>query len=276
MTFMRIGAPTRFLPIDVRLMAFFYSLLTWVLSAMMLAGVGLWVVRHPIWALSSIELHGDVKYQNPERFRSRLVSKLQGNFLTVDLKEVQILAQSVPWVRRAVVKRVFPNRLSVTLEEHEAFAWWQTADGSSLVNVQGEVFDAFDAEDELDDIPELAGPEEQVHQIKATYERIRPWFLSLGLPIWRLELTAQGEWQVGLRNGAWIALGRGDIAGIEIKVQRFVLTLPKVMSQFRSELEAADLRYPQAYAVRLKGVGTVHHPTPLLQEKQKALGVLSR
>jgi cell division protein FtsQ len=238
-------------------MAFFTSLLAALLLSMLLIGVGLWVVRHPVWTLSSIELHGDVKHQNPERFRAYLVSQLRGNFLTLDLKQVQTVAQSVPWVRKAVIKRVFPNRLLVTLEEHEAFAWWQTADGSALINTQGEIFETLDTGDEPDDLPELAGPETQVSQIKQVYERIQPWFLRLGLPIWRLELAAQGGWQVILSNGAVIELGRGNHAELESRVQRFVSSLPKVMEQHGRGLEGADLRYPQAYAVRLKGVGTM-------------------
>jgi cell division protein FtsQ len=196
---------------------------------------------------------------------------LNGNFLTLNLNEVQALAQSVPWVRRAVVRRVFPNRLSVAIEEHEAFAWWQTTDGSSFVNTHGELFEAFSVGHEFDDIPELAGPEAQVQQIKQTYKLISPLFADVGLPIFRLELTTQGEWQVALRNGALVALGRGSASEIQMKVQRFVATLPKVVRQFGSELETADLRYPHAYAVRLKGVGTITNTAAAQQDKRKVI-----
>lgn len=247
----------KFAPIDIRLMAFFTSAFAWLLSAMLLFALSLWVIRHPIWTLAGVELHGDVKFQNPERFRAHLVSQLEGNFLTLDLKQVQTVAQSVPWVRKAVVKREFPNRLQLTLEEHEAFAWWQTTDGNMLVNTQGEIFETADAGNEPDDLPELAGPATQVKDIKHIYERIQPWFSRLNASVWRLELTAQGGWIVILSNGAHIELGRGTALEMETRVQRFVLSMPKVMAQYGHGLEAADLRYPQAYAVRLKGVGTV-------------------
>jgi cell division protein FtsQ len=256
-------------PIDVRLMALITSLLGWLVLAMLVLSLGLWVVRHPIWTLSGIELQGDVSHQDPQRFRAHLVSELKGNFLTVDLTQVQVVAQSVPWVRKAQVKRVFPNRLQVTIEEHQAFAWWKNTDGSALVNAHGEVFETLITGDESDDLPELAGPDTQVLQIKQVYERLRPWFLRAGHVLWRLELTAQGGWQAVLGNGATIELGRGEVTELESRVQRFILTLPKVMTQHGHGLESADLRYPQAYTVRLKGVETApqsssggHKPPP--------------
>ena len=50
--------------------------------------------------------------------------------------------EAVPWVREARVQREFPNRLRVTLEEHQAVAWWGQAGSGYLVNRLGEVFEA--------------------------------------------------------------------------------------------------------------------------------------
>ena len=39
-------------------------------------------------------------------------------------------------------------------------------------------------------------------------------------------------------------------------MQRFVGTLPQVLSRYERPLEYADLRHHDAYAVRLKGIST--------------------
>ena len=42
--------------------------------------------------------------------------------------------ETVPWVRRAVVRRVWPDRLAVRLEEHRAVALWVGED-LSLIHI---------------------------------------------------------------------------------------------------------------------------------------------
>lgn len=250
------------LPLDVRLMALASSALGWALVAMVLAAAGLWAVRHPVWAIEAIEVHGDLKHQNEVTFRAHMASRLRGSFLTLDLAEVKQVFESVPWVRRAVVERAFPNRIRVTLQEHQAVAWWGQEGGARLLNRQGEVFEASAEDDETDVLPQLAGPNEQAPQVKALYERLRPLFERVDTPLQRLELTAQGSWRAVLDNATQMELGRGEPTDIESRVGRYLATIGQVTQQHGRRVLAADLRYPAAYAVRLHGVTTVDPMAP--------------
>ena len=78
---------------------------------------------------------------------------VSGNFFTVDLEATRKAFVKLPWVRTASVRRIWPQGLEVTLEEHMALARWA---GGALVNFQGEIFNA--ASDEP--LPEFEGPEE--------------------------------------------------------------------------------------------------------------------
>ena len=251
------------LPLDVRLMTLATSALGWALVAMCVAAAGMWAVRHPVWTVAAIEVHGDLVHQNTVTFRAHMDNRLRGSFLTLDLTEVQKVFESVPWVRQAVVQREFPNRIKVTLEEHQAVAWWGSSGDSLLVNRQGEVFEASAEDDDTDKLPEFAGPEGQAQRVKALYETLVPLFTPLGTAITRLELTAQGGWRAGLDNGARLELGRGETNELLERVSRFTRTLTQVTQQHGRRLEAADLRYPAAYAVRLHGVTTGELPKPV-------------
>ncbi len=58
----------------------------------------------------------------------------------------------MPWVRKVALRRQWPRRLEVTIEEHSPLARWNDA---GLVNAQGEVFVAdYDGE-----LPQFDGPE---------------------------------------------------------------------------------------------------------------------
>jgi cell division protein FtsQ len=250
------------MPLDVRLMTLVTSVLGWAFVAAVLMAGGMWAVRHPVWSIKAIEVHGDLKHQNEVTFRAHMASKLRGSFLTLDLDEVKQVFESVPWVRAAVVERAFPNRIRVTLQEHQAVAWWGQDGGSRLVNRQGEVFEASAEDDETDVLPQLAGPDDQASRVKALFERLRPLFETVDTPVQRLELTAQGSWRAVLDNAANMELGRGEPADIEARVNRYLSTIGQVTQQHGRRVLSADLRYPTAYAVRMQGVTTVDPSAP--------------
>ena len=251
------------LPLDVRLMRLATSLMGWALVAMVLAAVGLWAVRHPVWTLRQIEVQGDVAHQNEVTFRAHLASRLHGSFLTLDLQEVQRLFEGVPWVRQAVVQREFPNRLTVTLQEHQAVAWWGEAGGGRLLNTQGEVFEANPDDPQADQWSELLGPDGQSAQVYALYQALRPLFARMDQDVTRLELSSRGNWRVTLERGARIDLGRGEPAELLQRTQDFVATVVGLNQRYGGrDIESADLRYPNGYALRLRGVTTLTEPAP--------------
>ena len=69
--------------------------------------------------------------------RLALAGGLQGTTLTAPLGMVQGQLASHPWVRQVSIRRIWPNRLLVRLEEHQPMASWE--DGR-FFNRQGELF----------------------------------------------------------------------------------------------------------------------------------------
>ena len=83
-------------------------------------------------------------------------------------------------------------------------------------------------------------------------------FDKLDMTIERLELTGQGSWRARFENGATIEMGHGSAGDIESRTQRFMATLSQVSSRYGRDLESADLRYSNGYALKLKGVTTLN------------------
>lgn len=247
------------LPLDVRVMTVVTHVLVGVFVVLCAALLLTWMVQHPVWSVRAITVHGDVAHQNAVSFRAQLATqmktRLTGSFLTVDLGQVREVFQGVPWVRNAVVQREFPNRLRVTIEEHQAVAWWGQSGSGQLVNLQGEVFDA--SPDDGDGLPELAGPAEKSGQVWALYQALRAEFASLELGLDRLEMSERGGWQARLDNGAVIELGRGTPEDLMERTRRFTATLGQLTERYAGAVQSADLRYPNGYALRMRGVTTV-------------------
>jgi len=245
------------LPADVRLMRAIANAVFVLAALTVLAWSLWWVVRLPVFAIRAIRVDGEVTRNSATTIRANAAPKLKGSFFTINLAQTRAAFESVPWVRRAVVHRVWPNRLSVRLEEHRAAALWHADDGNDrLVNTQGEVFEANLGDVEDDALPTFSGPDGSSAQVLAMYQRLQPVFARLDAGIEALSLSGRGSWRAELDSGAEIELGRGSDDEVLARCERFVRTLTQVTARYQRPLQSADLRHADGYAVKLKGVTT--------------------
>ncbi len=247
------------LPMDIRLMHLASGLLLAVGVLMCLVtGMG-WLVRLPVFDLDRITVEGEVTRNNALTLKTNVVPHLQGNFFTLRLEQARQAFEAVPWVRSAVVRREFPNRLRVQLLEQQPVALWGDEGGSALLNRQGQVFEANLGEVESEGLPRLKGPVSQSQQVLAMYQSLRTVLQSADMDIDELELSSRGSWRLQTAQGAVIELGRGQPHELMEHLQVFLRTLPKVASRYGrtpKSLTAADLRHKDGYALQLQGVTT--------------------
>ncbi|RZL85892.1 MAG: FtsQ-type POTRA domain-containing protein [Variovorax sp.] len=246
-------------PFDVKLMNVTASLVFALFALMLLAAGAWWVLRQPFFPLAGIKVDGEVTHNNAVTLRANVAPQLAGNFFTVDLVRARSAFESVPWVRKAVVRREFPNKLRATLTEHVPVAHWGDEADSRLINGYGEVFEANVAEID-DELPRLVGPTEQAGQVLGMYRVLLPLFQPYELAIDQLTLSSRGSWRAVLDTGAVLELGRGRSEEVAARTQRFLTTVAPVARQYGrnlSAVEAADLRHNEGYALRLRGVTTV-------------------
>ena len=255
-----VAAPA--LPADVRLMrATANAVLALLVLGALAAGVQR-LARLPVFDIRAIRVEGDVARNSASTIRANAAPQLAGSFLTLDLQQARAAFEAVPWVRHAVVQRVWPGRLTVRLEEHVPVALWVGTDGNDLlVNSHGEVFEANIGDVEDDELPSLRGPEGSAPAMLALLKRLQP---VLGGrrdgDVAQLELSERGSWRATMDKGAVIELGRGSDDQVIARTERFVATLPRVEARYQRPLESADLRHADGFAVRLKGVTTAEQP----------------
>ncbi len=247
-------------PLDVKLMNLTASVLFVAFALLLVGTLVAWAARHTAFTLQGITVTGEVTHHNAMTLRANVAPRLSGTFFTLDIGEAQQAFESLPWVRQAVVRREFPNRLKVLLQEHHAVAYWGGESESRLVNSFGEVFEANVGEVEQETLPRLNGPEREAAQVLVMYQTLQPQFAAVDLALEQLELTARGGWRARLDSGTTLELGSGNLAEIQTRTQRFLSTLTQVTARYgRSPeaLESADLRHGDGYAIRLRGVTTL-------------------
>jgi cell division protein FtsQ len=258
-------------PMDVKLMNATATVLFLGALVLGLAALVQWTARQPLFAIGGISVVGDVAHNNDVTLRANLGGKIKGTFFTVDLNATKAAFEAVPWVRKAVVRREFPNRLRVVLQEQQAAAYWGDDSESRLLNNFGEVFEANVGEVDRDDMPHLNGPVEQAGQILGMYHTLAPLLAPLDMALDQLTLSKRGGWQMQTDAGGEVELGRGTAEEITQRVQRFIGTVAQVAKVYGRTVDAverADLRYTEGYALRLRGVTTLVAPVPVPQPKQ--------
>ncbi|OQW88186.1 MAG: cell division protein FtsQ [Rhodoferax ferrireducens] len=257
---MRTAAP---LPLDVRLMN---GVATWlfVVAGLLVLGALLgWAARSPVFAIKGVSVTGDVKHYNAITLRANVMPRLQGTFFTLDVTTAREVFETMPWVRQAIVRRDFPNRLKVQLQEHQAVAFWGEDGTSSMVNSYGEVFEANAGELDHDDLPRLSGPDGQSAQVLAMYQTLQPSLDPMDLTLEALELSPRGGWQARLNTGTRVELGSGGAPDLLARMDRFVKTVTQVTARYQrtpEQLASVDLRHTDGYAIRLDGVTTLDSP----------------
>jgi len=233
--------------------------------AMLAAGV-VWVAHRPYFTLSAIELEAapdsELRYVSPEAVRAVIARRFEGNFFTVDLDQAREVFESVPWVRRASIRRIWPDTLRVRIEEQQPLALWNE---NQMINTWGEAFTANTGE--LDDdtvLPQFSGPEGSEGLVVQRYAELARWFAPLDLHVRELDLSARYAWKATLSNGMVLDLGRDpgadapDPHGLPgalpfaARIQRFVQAWPAVTSRLEGRtVTQADLRYPNGFALSL-------------------------
>lgn len=248
------------LPSDISLMRATTTLLQVIAALLCLGTVGLWALRHEAWSVKSITLHGQVAHQDLATLHAQLAGPMKellaaNNLFTLDVQPVKQLFESMPWVEHALVQREFPDRLRITLKEHSAVAWWGQTGSGQLLNPKGRVFEANPQDN--DELPELAGPRDQSAHVWAFYQALHTQLAPSQMRLARLELNERGSWSGELDNGTHIELGRGTTEALIARVQRFTGTIGQLTERYASAIESVDLRYPNGYALRMRGVSTL-------------------
>ena len=195
-------------------------------------------------------IRGPLEHVNAAHLEAVVRDELDGTFFTMNLDSARASLAKVPWVRSVALRRQWPQRLEVTIEEHVPFARWNDA---ALVDTFGDVFVA-EYEGEL---PQFAGPDGRAAEVARALSRI-----ERGAGAAR----AHRESRSGCRRGAAGASRRkGDRGSIAIelgrddpvaRLTRFVAVYERTigaLARAGTRIDHVDLRYRNGFAARVPG-----------------------
>jgi cell division protein FtsQ len=237
-----------------------------------------WLSQRPMFTLRAVRVESmyglDLQHVNELTVRNGVLGRIKGNFFTSDLEQVRTTFEAVPWVRKASVRREWPNQLIVAVEEHEALGTW--GEDGRLLSVKGDVFTANLAEaDEDHELPAFEGPPGSEKEVLARFAELRGMFAPIRLVPESLSLSKRYAWTVRLDNGMSVELGRERDPGrdgMKARVQRLVSIYPQLVARLQEgRIDTIDMRYPNGLALSSAALTVPADATkPVKAAKKKA------
>ncbi|MCC7325905.1 MAG: cell division protein FtsQ/DivIB [Burkholderiales bacterium] len=205
------------------------------------------VVRLPAFAYREVVVTAPLTRADGAHLEAVVREELSGTFFTMDLDRARAALAGVPWIRSVALRRQWPRRLELTVEEHQPLARWNE---SALVNTRGEVFAATTSEE----LPLFEGPDGRAAEVAARYRAWTQTLRPLAMSLTQLRLSPRGGWRLVASDAAgalMLELGRDEP---DARLARFVAAHGRTLgalARARTKVEAVDLRYRNGFAARI-------------------------
>ncbi|MDG6881707.1 cell division protein FtsQ [Phocoenobacter uteri] len=160
-----------------------------------------------------------------------------------DIKQVEARLTQIPWVNKVLVRKLWPNKLSLTIFEHQPVALWNN---NKLLSEQGVVFNLpFDRVNRVG-FPVLYGPDSEGKKVLDAWWKIKQDLIVRNLVLKSVTIDKRGSWKISLSDGVELRLGRGDWLP---KIDRFVKIFPQIEIPDGKMISYVDLRYKYGAAI---------------------------
>ena len=193
--------------------------------------------------IATVSLSGQRQVSREEIFAATGVTN-HSSLLFLDVAQARAKLEAIPWIAEATVRKLYPDRLQITITEREAFALWQRQGKVSVIAADGTVL-AASVEPRLASLPFVVG--------KGAAAKARGFLAVLDqYPAIRDQVRASilvGErrWNLRLKNGI-------DVRLPDTNIERALETLARFereKSLLTRDIAAIDLRLPDRLTVRL-------------------------
>ncbi len=211
-----------------------------------------WAMARPVFDLRAVVVEPiderPLRYVAEAQLEQALQQVIKGSFFSIELEAVRERVETVPWVRHASVRRIWPDRLEIRIEEHRPLALWH--DGR-LVNTYRELFAAnLDEAEEDGPLPQLSGPPGSEAEVVERFLTASSLIEPLGRVPVSVSMSARRAWRMQLDDGTVLLLGRERSRSIDSRIARWVDAYPTTKERLGHRAGVIDMRYQNGFAVR--------------------------
>jgi cell division protein FtsQ len=193
--------------------------------------------------IATVSLSGQRQVSREEIFAAAGVTD-HSSLLFLDVADARAKLEAIPWIAEATVRKLYPDRLQITVTEREAFALWQQQGKVQVIAADGTVL-AAKVEPRLALLPFVVGngAAGRARDFLAVLDR----YPAIRDQVRASILVANRRWNLRLKNGIDVRLPDSD-------VERALETLTRLNAEknlLGRDIVAVDLRLADRLTVRL-------------------------
>lgn len=202
-----------------------------------------WLMQPTTLPIRHVQVEGDLQYVDQRLLQAQIKSQVSGGFFSLKIEHIMHELEGIEWVYDVSLRRLWPDRLLITIEEQQPIARW--GDGL-LLNRYGEVF-AASGDYSATSLPVISGEIGRETDLILFFNQADRLLHPLNLKMIELREDARGDQRLKLDSGIELALGRKNRMQ---RLERFASAYSKTLRPFMERIEALDLRYANGFAVR--------------------------
>ncbi len=204
-----------------------------------------WLMLPTTLPITRVTLAGELKYIDPRELQALLKNEVDAGFFGIDLAAIKQKLEALPWIYQVSLRRIWPDRLQITVEEQRPIARWGDEE---LVNRYGDIFTASSGRIDMD-LPVISGRRDRCKALIREFNEADQLLYPLGLKLVSLVEDERGDQRLLLANGVRLALGRKHRFE---RLQRFVASYRGTLQPLMADVSRLDLRYSNGFAVKWK------------------------
>lgn len=244
-----------------QLIGFLFFILIISVSVWVVISFKNWIDNPEQMVLSQLVLNGDHAYTDEDDIRQAILGLgLPNTYIGQNVDDIQQEIMQFPWIKQASVRKQWPDRLIVSIEEYKPAFYWNDL---FLLDNYGNIFNVPLDRFVERQLPKLYGPEGKEKAIVKIYYK----FNDLSKKLASSGLTLQIKSTVTDERNAWQLTIKQCIAGfcpenqemklilgsenIEQRYQQFIKLLPEIQVRIPKDerITVADLRYESGISV---------------------------
>jgi cell division protein FtsQ len=214
--------------------------------------------------IATVSLSGQRQVSREEIFAAAGVTD-RSSLLFLDVADARAKLEAIPWIAEATVRKLYPDRLQITITEREAFALWQQQGKVHVIAADGTVL-AAKVEPRLALLPFVVGNGAAVkaRDFLAVLDRFPTIRDSVRASI----LVADRRWNLRLKNGIDVRLPDTDVE----RALETLARLDREKNLLGRDITAVDLRLADRLIVRLSDAAAEKREDALKKTTKKKGG----
>lgn len=212
-------------------------------------------VRFPV---KNVDVAGTLDYTDRDKLRELVEQQTQLGFYGMDVSDIRDSVETMPWVVKAHVRRVWPARLTVSVEEHEPAARYNE---DALISKSLELFKPeqlskdnaqyLEWRQSFANLPRLTGAAGRYEFLLDAYRNYEAALAPFGVSIKALVEDERRSQTLELSNDVTVRIG---YESHELRLQRFIDVFERLVIPLNDQPAKFDMRYTNGFAMSKGGM----------------------